>query len=122
MRNEVARIWQLGGAVVDGALARRRPQSRERLVDRLASLRGLPQKIGQTLALGALDESSSAWSRLCEAPQALAAEQATAEIERALGAPLRAHFRSFDPAGIAASLGQVHAAELRDGRRVAVKL
>ncbi len=44
-------------------------------------------------------------------------------VERELGRPLEAVFDSFAPTPVAsASLAQVHAAVLRDGRRVAVKV
>ena len=46
-----------------------------------------------------------------------------AQIERELGQPLEAVFSEFNPTPIAsASLAQVHAARLRDGRRCAVKV
>jgi ubiquinone biosynthesis protein len=47
---------------------------------------------------------------------------AIAEVERALGRPLSALYSSFDDAIGAASLAQVHAGTLTDGRRVAVKV
>jgi ubiquinone biosynthesis protein len=47
---------------------------------------------------------------------------AMAEVERALGRPLGSLFSSFDDSIGAASLAQVHAATLSDGRRVAVKV
>jgi ubiquinone biosynthesis protein len=47
---------------------------------------------------------------------------AVAEVERALGRPLAGLLSRFDDAVGAASLAQVHAAELLDGRRVAVKV
>ena len=56
--------------------------------------------------------------RLPPFPRALA----TAEVERALGRPLASLFSAFDEALGAASLAQVHAATLVDGRRVAVKV
>ncbi|UCE85749.1 MAG: AarF/ABC1/UbiB kinase family protein [Deltaproteobacteria bacterium] len=44
-------------------------------------------------------------------------------VERELGEPLESTFRSFERTPVAAaSLAQVHAAELPDGRRVAVKV
>jgi ubiquinone biosynthesis protein len=47
---------------------------------------------------------------------------AAAEVERALGRPLNQIFASFDATVGAASLAQVHAARLNDGRAVAVKV
>lgn len=50
-------------------------------------------------------------------------EEAMAIVERELGKSLDELFRSFDPEPLAtASLGQVHGAELPDGRRVVVKV
>jgi predicted unusual protein kinase regulating ubiquinone biosynthesis (AarF/ABC1/UbiB family) len=53
----------------------------------------------------------------------MAPELATAVVEAELGAPPEEIFAEFDPhAFAAASIGQVHAARLADGRRVAVKV
>ncbi len=50
-------------------------------------------------------------------------EEVRPVLEEDLGRPLEECFRSFDPEPLAAaSLGQVHAAELADGRRVVVKV
>ncbi|MEZ5291499.1 MAG: AarF/UbiB family protein [Vicinamibacterales bacterium] len=84
-------------------------------------MHGLPQKIGQILSLADLDDAS---------PYALLPEQGTAApasdsftwIEDALGRPIASVFASLDPHGAAASLGQVHAGTLLDGRTVAVKI
>ncbi len=43
-------------------------------------------------------------------------------LEESLGRPWTDGFRSIDAEGIGASLGQVHRAVLRDGRRAAVKI
>ena len=56
--------------------------------------------------------------RLAPFPTAVAA----VEVERALGRPLAGLYARFDDAVGAASLAQVHAATLLDGRRVAVKV
>ncbi|HEX4023978.1 MAG TPA: ubiquinone biosynthesis regulatory protein kinase UbiB [Steroidobacteraceae bacterium] len=48
---------------------------------------------------------------------------ARAQIERAYGAPLESHLRAFEEVPLAAaSIAQVHAAELADGREVIVKV
>jgi predicted unusual protein kinase regulating ubiquinone biosynthesis (AarF/ABC1/UbiB family) len=53
----------------------------------------------------------------------MAPELAPAVVEAELGAPPEEIFAEFDPhAFAAASIGQVHAARLPDGRRVAVKV
>ncbi|MFI4895551.1 MAG: ubiquinone biosynthesis regulatory protein kinase UbiB [Steroidobacterales bacterium] len=50
-------------------------------------------------------------------------EVARASIERAYGAPLDARLRNFDPVPLAAaSIAQVHAAQMPDGREVIVKV
>lgn len=50
-------------------------------------------------------------------------DEASAVVERAYGKPISAVFQRFDRAPIAsASIAQVHAATLRDGRSVAVKV
>ena len=48
--------------------------------------------------------------------------EARAEVERELGRPVAAVFERFDDPVAAASLAQAHDAELKDGRRVAVKV
>ena len=49
--------------------------------------------------------------------------QARAAVERALGAPVATHFAAFDEEPLAsASIAQVHAARLADGREVVVKV
>lgn len=94
----------------------------ERLVEQLATLRGLPQKFGQLLAVGESGAPDSRFAALSEAPSPLAPELARAAIERELGAPIDSHFRVLETEAVAASLGQVHRGVLRDGRSVAVKL
>ena len=50
-------------------------------------------------------------------------EQARREVERAFGSPVDQLFRSFEDKPLAAaSIAQVHAATLPDGRRVVVKV
>ena len=61
--------------------------------------------------------------RLQDAVPPFDGQIARAEIERAYGEPLKAHFKSFTNAPRAsASLAQVHHAKLRDGSEVVVKV
>ena len=82
-------------------------------------------KLGQFLSTRAdifgprfADDLARLKDRLPPFPSSVAA----AEIERALGRPLTSLFSRFDDSIGAASLAQVHAATLLDGRAVAVKV
>jgi predicted unusual protein kinase regulating ubiquinone biosynthesis (AarF/ABC1/UbiB family) len=107
-----------------------RDQARRRLIRRLGLMHGLPQKIGQILALPDLRHSDHDYSALTEGAPGLSPADALDEIERCLAPGLGLTgdcaisrvFRHLDPTGIGASLGQVHRAELVDGTRVAVKV
>lgn len=62
-------------------------------------------------------------SKLQDAAPLVPIETINAVVQRELGAPPAALFASFDPQPIAsASIGQVHAAALRSGERVVVKV
>ncbi|NCO74740.1 MAG: AarF/ABC1/UbiB kinase family protein [Cyanobacteria bacterium] len=62
-------------------------------------------------------------SKLQDRVPAFSFEQVTAIIEKDLGKPLNKLFRSFDPTPLAAaSLGQVHKAQLNSGEEVVVKI
>jgi ubiquinone biosynthesis protein len=62
-------------------------------------------------------------AKLQDAAPALKTGVVTSVIESEFGRPLDAVFRSFDPVPLAAaSIGQVHAASLRDGTSVVVKV
>ena len=121
------RLWRVGLLATDlagcacGATGKGADDARRRLVERLGSLHGLPQKIGQLLALAGPDGPSS-FAPLTETRSALPLCAALDLLEASLGRPWTDCFRSIDAEGIAASLGQVHRAVLRDGRPAAVKI
>src|SRR5271156_4539081 len=116
----IKRLWRVGLLAGDLAGVRLRrsgkgaDDARRRLVERLGSLHGLPQKIGQLLALAGPDAPSS-FAPLTEARSALPKGAALDLMEASLGRPWTDFFRSIDAEGISASLGQVHRAVLRDG-------
>lgn len=104
----------------------------ERYAQRLGRSKGALMKAGQLLSFVSFAPAiegeyaqiyRTALSRLQDdappMPYAMAAEMVTAE----LGAPPEQLFAAFDREPLAAaSIGQVHAATLHDGRRVAVKV
>ena len=102
--------------------SRQREAAKRHLAERLGSLRGLPQKIGQILSLGELGQEFQPFTPLTSAGAAMPAAKAFGVIEKELGLCVAQVFRSLNPDGLAASLGQVHLGELLDGTEVAVKI
>jgi predicted unusual protein kinase regulating ubiquinone biosynthesis (AarF/ABC1/UbiB family) len=121
------RLWHLGLLAGDLAGVRLRANgqrghdAQRRLVERLGALRGLPQKVGQLMALAG-PGGPSLFAPLTESPGAPAQDGAVRLWDGALGGRWADRFRAIEPDGIAASLGQVHKATLIDGRGVAVKI
>jgi ubiquinone biosynthesis protein len=69
------------------------------------------------------DNYRAALARLQDGVKPFSETEAMAAVEAELGVRISKAFSRFDPQPIAAaSLGQVHYAELRDGRRVVVKI
>lgn len=83
-------------------------------------------KLGQLLSTRAdflPNEYLSALSRLQDRVEPIDFETARSVIEQELDAKITQAYREFEPRPLAtASIGQVHRASLRDGRRVAVKV
>lgn len=115
-----------------GDLTEFHTQQAERYAERLGRSRGVLMKAGQMLSCVALDPAvdapyrgiyQAAFARLQDDAPPMPPTMAIAAIEAELGRPPRELFAEFDPQPMAAaSIGQVHAATLRDGRRVAVKV
>lgn len=121
-----ARRARLLGAGLAGLRVRlaRSPEVRERarahVARRLGRLRGLPQKVGQLLSLR--EGSGEAYAALREGGEPLPLEDLLPLAEAAWRRRASEVLADVEPRGIAASLGQVHRARLRDGREVALKL
>jgi len=100
-----------------------------RMVRTMGELKGAAMKLGQILSMAPLQEEMmpeelrDALSVLQRSAPPMSWQMITEQIERAFDQPVEALFRFFDPEPLAAaSIGQVHRAELFDGRVVAVKV
>jgi predicted unusual protein kinase regulating ubiquinone biosynthesis (AarF/ABC1/UbiB family) len=103
-----------------------------RYAERLGRSRGVLMKAGQMLSFGALDSAvdapyrgiyQAAFARLQDDAPPMPTQLAIEVITTELGRPPGELFAAFDPHPLAAaSIGQVHAATLHDGRRLAVKV
>ena len=110
----------------EAALLERRPADPDGLARDLERLGPTYVKLGQLLSTRAdliPRRYAEALARLQDSVQPIAFEEVRETIERELGARLHRLFPRFDPKPKAsASLGQLHRAQLRDGREVAVKV
>ncbi|MEE2836465.1 MAG: AarF/ABC1/UbiB kinase family protein [Myxococcota bacterium] len=97
-----------------------------RLASTMGELKGAAMKLGQMLSVDnevLPEEMRNALSVLQRQAPPMPFTQVRRLVAERLGQPLDELFEHFDDEVLgAASLGQVHAATLRDGRRVAVKI
>ncbi|HEU4428403.1 MAG TPA: AarF/UbiB family protein [Myxococcota bacterium] len=124
-----ARYWLDERGIVraaEGSIAAAMQRFAVRFVRIAISYKGGLIKLGQvaSLRVDVLPEAVSAeLAKLQDQVDAHPLAEIRAQVERELGGRLEQHFASFSERAIAAaSLGQVHAAELPDGRKVAVKV
>jgi predicted unusual protein kinase regulating ubiquinone biosynthesis (AarF/ABC1/UbiB family) len=144
----LSRLWHLGRATGDLAagigvkglidLARTRaggqpariqlsPEHTRRFTDRLARMRGAVMKMGQLMSMDGSDiftpEAAEIMSTLRERAEPMPLSQLAQVLETEYGAGWDKRFKRFEFTPIAAaSIGQVHRAETRDGRRLALKI
>lgn len=85
----------------------------------LADTKGLAMKVGQ---LQADTDGTNAFQELVKGVEPLPLKQMLPELNKSLGFPAKKVFKRIDEAVVAASLGQVHFAELRTGEKVAIKI
>jgi predicted unusual protein kinase regulating ubiquinone biosynthesis (AarF/ABC1/UbiB family) len=113
-------LGQLAARAVDSERVQR--NARRHVARTLGRLRGLPQKLGQILGTCAGQENAADFAYLTDGAEPLPLAELVPTLEQAWGQRPGRVVRSIEPAGLAASLGQVHRAELRDGRTVAIKI
>ncbi|GAA2589459.1 AarF/ABC1/UbiB kinase family protein [Actinomadura fulvescens] len=104
----------------------------ERYVERLGRSKGVLMKAGQLLSFVSFAPAvageyqsvyQAAMARLQDSAPPMPPEVARGVVIAELGGPPEEVFAEFEPEPLAAaSIGQVHAARLHDGRRVAVKI
>ena len=103
------------------------PANAERLTERLSEMRGAAMKLGQLLSMdsGQLlpEPISHALSQLREDAHPMPLGEVNQVLTQSWGEGWHEQFRRFNFTPIAAaSIGQVHEAELKSGRRLAIKL
>ena len=146
--HRLSRLWHMGRATTDLAagvgvrgmlkLARSRssgevariqlsPAATKRFTDRLARMRGAVMKMGQLMSMDGTDmftpEAAEIMAQLRNRAEPMPLSQLNKALEREWGRDWHKGFRRFEFTPVAAaSIGQVHRAETRDGRRLALKI
>lgn len=103
------------------------PANARRVADQLAQLRGAAMKFGQLLSMDAGDllppDLGDILARLRADAQAMPMSQLVSVLEANWGKGWDRHFQQFSFTPVAAaSIGQVHLAQTKDGRRLAIKV
>ncbi|MDO9269566.1 MAG: AarF/UbiB family protein [Methylobacter sp.] len=93
--------------------------AKQALAGLFADARGITMKVGQ---LFAGTDGTTPFQELVEGIEPLPLKAMIPQLEMELGQKVKTVFRSIDKAIAAASLGQVHLAELKNGDKVAVKI
>jgi len=103
------------------------PANAERIVDTLCRVRGAALKLGQMLSIADNDvlppELQAVFERVRQSADFMPWKQTESQLIDQLGPEWRSKFADFSERPFAAaSIGQVHAAQLNDGTSVAVKI
>ena len=112
----------------DGRLGEALKPTATRMVEVLGEMKGAATKLGQFISLVDQDtfpeEARRVLNRLLsQTPQRMTPEQMRQVVQAELGAAPESLFATFEAEPFAAaSMGQVHAATLADGRQMAVKV
>jgi len=142
--SRLATFGQLAGGIAGGMLAEgarrlaagERPQLSDllltpgnamRLTEQLSKLRGAAMKLGQMISLDAGDllpaELTAIMARLRDSAHYMPPSQLNQVLMAEWGKDWRKRFARFEATPIAAaSIGQVHRAQLDDGRLIAIKV
>jgi predicted unusual protein kinase regulating ubiquinone biosynthesis (AarF/ABC1/UbiB family) len=118
--------WSYPGGFTEAKLAKRRRQQAIWIRDSFLDLGPTFIKLGQLFSTRAdlfPIEYVEELSKLQDRVPAFSYEQVEQIVQEDLGKPISSLFTSFDPVALAAaSLGQVHKAQLRNGQEVVVKI